>query len=293
MLDELAAEVPLDAPWTAPRAAEWDAITAGAWLEAQGLAPVAPHAAGDLHGRHPRGADGRGVLPGPAATTCRPAGSARELFAESEGGAQTTRFVGGTSQVPLRLAAQLTEHIVLDSPVQLIEHGARLGHRALPRRPGGPRPAGDRGRGADAGRPDHVRPAAARGARPADPAHAAGVGDEGVLRLRRAVLAGRRPERAAHLRPRPGPDVQRHLPGRRRARPAAGLPGGRAGPHVRPLAGGGAAGRADRRAGPALRPARRAPGAVRRRRVGRAAVDPRLLQREPGPAWCGPTSGTR
>ena len=31
LLDELAAQVPLDAPWTAPRAAEWDAITAGAW----------------------------------------------------------------------------------------------------------------------------------------------------------------------------------------------------------------------------------------------------------------------
>ena len=64
-LDELAAEVPLDAPWTAPRAAEWDAITAGAWLADQGLSPV-PAPAGDLHRRDPRGADGRGVVPGPA-----------------------------------------------------------------------------------------------------------------------------------------------------------------------------------------------------------------------------------
>ena len=50
-------------------------------------------------------------------------GVGAQLFAESEGGAQTTRFVGGTSQIPLRLAAQLAEHIVLDAPVQLIEHG--------------------------------------------------------------------------------------------------------------------------------------------------------------------------
>src|SRR6187402_3082391 len=30
-LDVLAASVPVEAPWQAPRAAEWDAITAGAW----------------------------------------------------------------------------------------------------------------------------------------------------------------------------------------------------------------------------------------------------------------------
>src|SRR5689334_7471690 len=41
LLDELAAEVPPEAPWTAPRAAEWDAITAGAWYDGQGLSPVA------------------------------------------------------------------------------------------------------------------------------------------------------------------------------------------------------------------------------------------------------------
>lgn len=47
-----------------------------------------------------------------------------ELFAESEGGAQTTRFVGGTGEIPKRLAALVTDHLVLDSPVQLIEHSA-------------------------------------------------------------------------------------------------------------------------------------------------------------------------
>lgn len=40
-LDELAAEVPVEAPWLAPRAAEWDVITAGTWYDAQGLSPVA------------------------------------------------------------------------------------------------------------------------------------------------------------------------------------------------------------------------------------------------------------
>ena len=43
------------------------------------------------------------------------------LFAEEEGGAQTTRFAGGTSEIPNRLAAQLTDHIILEAPVQTIE----------------------------------------------------------------------------------------------------------------------------------------------------------------------------
>jgi monoamine oxidase len=120
-LDELAAEVPLDTPWTAPRAAEWDATTAGAWLEAQGLAPVA---------RTLLEICTVGILAVPMAEVSfldllhnlASCGVGAELFAESEGGAQTTRFVGGTSQVPLRLAAGLAEHIALGSPVQLIEH---------------------------------------------------------------------------------------------------------------------------------------------------------------------------
>jgi monoamine oxidase len=121
-LDELAAEVPVEAPWTAPRAAEWDSITAGAWLAAQGLAPVA---------RTLLEICTVGILAVPMVEvsfldllynlqTC---GVGAQLFAESEGGAQTTRFVGGTAQIPRRLAAQLAEHLVLNAPVQLIEHG--------------------------------------------------------------------------------------------------------------------------------------------------------------------------
>lgn len=121
-LDELAAQVPLDAPWAAPRAGEWDAITAGAWLAAQGLAPVAERLLEICT---------VGILAVPMVEvsfldllynlqTC---GVGAELFAESEGGAQTTRFVGGTSQIPLRLAAGLAEHIVLDAPALVVEHG--------------------------------------------------------------------------------------------------------------------------------------------------------------------------
>lgn len=121
LLDEMSAQVPLDAPWEAPQAAEWDAVTAGQWLADQQLAPVAERLLEICT---------VGILAVPMAEVSlldmlynlRTCGVGAELFAESEGGAQTTRFVGGSSQIPDRLAAQLDGHIVLNSPVQLIEH---------------------------------------------------------------------------------------------------------------------------------------------------------------------------
>ncbi|CAJ1494909.1 flavin monoamine oxidase family protein [[Mycobacterium] burgundiense] len=122
LLDELAAEVPPEAPWLAPRAAQWDAITAGAWYDGQGLSPVA---------RTLLEICTVGILSVPTVEvsflhllfTIQTCGVGAELFAESEGGAQTTRFVGGTGEIPRRLAALIGEHIVLGAPVQLIEHG--------------------------------------------------------------------------------------------------------------------------------------------------------------------------
>lgn len=122
-LDELAATVPVDAPWEAPQADEWDAITAGAWIDAQGLGPVA---------RTLFEICSVGILAVPTVEvsflhlllTIQTCGVTSELFAESEGGAQTTRFVGGTAEIPNRLGRLLSDHIVLDVPVQLIEHSA-------------------------------------------------------------------------------------------------------------------------------------------------------------------------
>ena len=122
-LDVLATEVPVEAPWQAPRAIEWDAITAGAWYDAQGLSQVA---------RTLLEICTVGILAVPTAEvsflhllfTIQTCGVTSELFAESEGGAQTTRIIGGTNEIPRRLAALIADHIVLDVPVQLIEHTA-------------------------------------------------------------------------------------------------------------------------------------------------------------------------
>jgi len=122
-LDELAAEVPPETPWLAPHAAEWDVMTAADWYDRQGLAPVA---------RTLLEICTVGILAVPSVEvsflhllfTIQTCGVTSEIFAESEGGAQTTRFVGGTSEIPNRLAALIADHLVLDSPVQLIEHTA-------------------------------------------------------------------------------------------------------------------------------------------------------------------------
>ena len=132
-LDELAAEVPVEAPWLAPRAAEWDAITAGAWYDAQGLSPVA---------RTLLEICTVGILAVPTVEvsflhllfTIQTCGVTSELFAESEGGAQTTRFVGGTGEIPRRLAALIADHIVLDGPGSADRAHRDRRHRALPRR---------------------------------------------------------------------------------------------------------------------------------------------------------------
>jgi monoamine oxidase len=122
-LDELATDVPVEAPWLAPRASEWDVITAGTWYDEQNLSPIA---------RTLLEICTVGILAVPTVEvsflhllfTIQTCGVTADLFAESEGGAQSTRFIGGTSEIPRRLAALIADHIVLDVPVQLIEHTA-------------------------------------------------------------------------------------------------------------------------------------------------------------------------
>ena len=130
LLDEMAAEVPPEAPWSAPNAAEWDLITAGEFYDRQGLAPVA---------RTLLEICTVGILAVPTHEvsllhllfTVQTCGVTADLFAESEGGAQTTRFVGGTGEIPKRLAASLGDIVVLNAPVQTIEHTETGGGRVV------------------------------------------------------------------------------------------------------------------------------------------------------------------
>lgn len=122
-LDAMAASVSVAEPWAAPRADEWDRITVGQWYDEQGLSSV---------GRELLEICTVGILAVPTVevsllgllvnvVTC---GVTADLLSESEGGAQTQRFVGGTAQIPERLAAHLGDRVMLSAPVQSIEYSA-------------------------------------------------------------------------------------------------------------------------------------------------------------------------
>src|SRR4029453_5928535 len=120
-LDRMAHTGPVEAPWTAPRADEGDRITVGQWYDSQGLSPVA---------RTLLEICTVGILAMPTVEVSllcllenvAVCGVTADLLAESEGGAQTKRFVGGTSLIPVRLAATLDDRIELNSPVVTIDY---------------------------------------------------------------------------------------------------------------------------------------------------------------------------
>jgi monoamine oxidase len=122
-LDAMADSVSVAEPWAAPKADEWDRVTVAQWYDAQGLTPV---------GRDLLEICTVGILAVPTSevsvlgllvnlVTC---GVTADLLSESEGGAQTKRFVGGTAQIPQRLAAELGDRVILNAPVQTIEYSS-------------------------------------------------------------------------------------------------------------------------------------------------------------------------
>jgi monoamine oxidase len=124
-IDAMAAEVPVAAPWKAPRANEWDKQTLAQFRDQQiatpggrGLFTVAARA---IWGRDPEelsllyalfyvAAAGNPTTPG----------SFVRLFTTA-GGGQESRFVGGSQLVPIRVARGLGRRVVLEAPVRRIQ----------------------------------------------------------------------------------------------------------------------------------------------------------------------------
>jgi monoamine oxidase len=119
LVQQLSATVPLDAPWTAPRAAEWDAQTVETWKQAN-----VPTAGGrflfDLAVQAIFAAEPRDLSLLHFLFYCRAGGGLANL-ASTAGGAQDSRFVGGSQLVSIRLAARLGRRLVLRAPVRRIE----------------------------------------------------------------------------------------------------------------------------------------------------------------------------
>jgi len=121
-LDRLAQEVPLEAPWTAPHAARWDAITFAAWIEQTMRTPI---------GRWGLTLFAKAVF---AAEPCEfsllhalfyiHSGGGVERLSGMRGGAQQDRFIRGAQSMANQLAAELGERVQLNSPVHRIQQDA-------------------------------------------------------------------------------------------------------------------------------------------------------------------------
>ena len=119
-LNRLSREVDPAAPWLAPGAAELDATSLGAWIERHMLSAKAKRIVA-VAARTLWGAEPEEISMLHAAFFLRSAGSF-ELLTDVEGGAQQDRFVGGSQEVAIRVAAELGERVVLSAPVRRISH---------------------------------------------------------------------------------------------------------------------------------------------------------------------------
>ncbi|MFF8972297.1 flavin monoamine oxidase family protein [Streptomyces sp. NPDC014995] len=129
-LDDMAKQVPVDAPWTAAKAEEWDRQTFETWLRANAVVPSAKFlldvACTSIFSAEPRELSLLFVLFYIAAAGNASNPGTLERLTETANGAQELRFVGGSQLVPVRLAATLGDRVVLSAPVRSI---ARSGDR--------------------------------------------------------------------------------------------------------------------------------------------------------------------
>jgi monoamine oxidase len=124
-LNAMAAEVPRDAPWKASRAAEYDGQTFETWKLANAVTPggrklldlgieavwaAEPRDVSLLHVLFYIASAGNETTPGTF-----------DRLINTAGGAQESRFVGGSQLVAKRMAKRLGKRVVLGAPVRAIE----------------------------------------------------------------------------------------------------------------------------------------------------------------------------
>lgn len=118
-LDNMAQQVPLDDPASAPQAAAWDAMTFQTWIDqntvsADGKALLAL-AIESVFSVEPRDASLLHVL-----FYIASAGSLENLI-NTDGGAQDSRLIGGSQLISLGMARDLGSRVLLNSPVSMIQ----------------------------------------------------------------------------------------------------------------------------------------------------------------------------
>jgi monoamine oxidase len=121
-LDRMAREVPLEEPWMAPRAAEWDGQTFAIWVgrntHSEGARRLFELATEAVWAAEPGDVSLLHVL------FYTHSGGGFNSLVGTGGGAQQDRFHGGSQRLALLMAAELgDERLRLGAPVRLVEHG--------------------------------------------------------------------------------------------------------------------------------------------------------------------------
>jgi len=132
-LDTMSKEVPLAAPWKAKRAAEWDAMSLEQWKQANITSDVGRRLF-DGFVEINWGADPSELSLLYTLAFIAGAGDEKNAgtflrFLLTGGGAQESRFVGGSQRVPIEVARRLGSQVVLRTPVRKIEqssHGVEV-----------------------------------------------------------------------------------------------------------------------------------------------------------------------
>jgi monoamine oxidase len=128
-LDQMSLEVPVDSPWTAPKAEEWDRQTLDTWLRehtsgSDEFMAVVSAATEAIFGCEARELSLLYTLFYIAASGNEQLAGTFERNFNTRGGAQGRRFRGGAQIVALRVAAQLGSRIFLNTPVRRIAQTA-------------------------------------------------------------------------------------------------------------------------------------------------------------------------
>lgn len=118
--DRLARRVPLEAPWAADRAEEWDAQTFATWIR-RNVRTTKARALFELYSEGVFAAE-PGDFSLLHALFYTHSGGGVDIISGTRGGAQQDRFVGGSQLAALGLAERLGERVRLGAPVRRIEH---------------------------------------------------------------------------------------------------------------------------------------------------------------------------
>ncbi len=123
-LDQMATEVPVDAPWSAPNAKAYDSQTLASWIDANSITPqfkeLVKVATRPIFGADPDELSLLFVLFYIAASGNESNVGTFERNFNTRGGAQETRFVGGSQVICDRMAKALGKRLLLRSPVKRI-----------------------------------------------------------------------------------------------------------------------------------------------------------------------------